>query len=194
MKRLEISILLAVIFCAAVSLLAFDRECEDIRGSVLRLHVLANSDSEEDQQLKLRVRDRVLEESADMFGGAADLGAATRAAQDGLQRLQMAAQQEVYANGYDYPVEIKLEKSYFNTRTYGGVTLPAGDYLAVRVLIGAGAGKNWWCVMFPPLCISAAGGTQIEDVLSDGDLDIVSGDGYEIRFKCIEWLRELISR
>lgn len=193
MKRLEISILLGLIFCAMVSFLSFSDECGSIRGSVLRLHVLANSDSEADQALKLAVRDRILAEAGALFADSGSLAEAEEIARAHLDEIKDAAEDELHLRGSDYSVTIELEDACFETRSYGAVTLPAGKYRALRVLIGEGKGHNWWCVLFPPMCISPASGAEnirLDDVLTGPQLDIVEGDRYEISFKVVEWYED----
>ncbi len=193
MKRLEISLLIALVFGIVLSMSALNIECDDIRESVLRLHVLANSDDEADQNLKLKVRDRLLEVSNDIYANAKNREDAIEHTESNLALLQSEAQKVVIANGYDYPVSVELEDTYFNTRTYGDITLPAGEYKALRVIIGEGAGHNWWCVMFPPLCISAASDdeAQLDDVLTADQMEFVEGTQYEAKFKCVEWYEEI---
>ena len=194
MKRLEISVLLAFVFSVLLSMTALNTECAEIRSSVLRMHVLANSDSEEDQALKLQVRDRLLEISREIYSHAATREEAVRQTNAHLQLLQEEAQKVVALRGYDYRVSVALENSYFTTRTYGDVTLPAGNYQALRVVIGEGEGHNWWCVMFPPLCISAASEdeAQLSEVLTPEQMELVETDGYEVRFKCVELYEEFM--
>ena len=192
MKRLEISVLLSIVFSVLLSICALNTECSEIRSSVLRLHVLANSDSSADQELKLKVRDRLLEVSQGIYSHAKTKNDAIEATSENLSLLREEAQQVIASNGYDYPVSVLLEDCYFNTRTYGDITLPAGKYQALSVVIGEGAGHNWWCVMFPPLCISAASDDEaaLSDVLSPEQMELVEEDGYEIKFKCVELYEE----
>lgn len=175
------------------SMASFSQQCQNIRESVFRLHVLANSDSQEDQALKLRVRDRILLESEHLMDGVSSREQAEQIVKQHLPELEAAAKDEIQHQGYDYPVEIRLENTYFNTRQYDTVTLPAGQYDALRVLIGSGEGHNWWCVMFPPMCLPAAEDPkQIEDVLSPQETDIVEGgEQYEVKFKVVEWFEEI---
>ena len=192
MKRIEVSILAAILFSLVLSMCTINTECREIRSSILRLHVLANSDSTEDQELKLKVRDRLLEMSETTYSQAKTKQDAVQATQASLDMLRNEAANVIQSNGYSYPVSVSLETCYFNTRTYGNITLPAGNYQALRVVIGKGQGHNWWCVMFPPLCVSAASETEAElkDVLSREQLELVEGDGYEIKFKCVEMYEE----
>ena len=192
MKRLEFSLLIALLFGAVLRMSALQVECDGIRGSVLRLHVLANSDTAEDQRLKLDVRDRLLEVSGELFSQAKSREDAIKSAESHLAYLQKEAEKVVQAEGYQYPVEVRLEETYFTTRSYGEITLPAGNYQALRVVIGEGEGHNWWCVMFPPLCLSAASEdeTQLEDVLDPQQMELVQGSEYEMKFKCVELYEE----
>ncbi len=188
MKTLEKSLLLALVVTVLISFTGFAAGCEDIPNHVLRLHVLANSDSDADQTLKLKVRDRIVAESAGLFDGASSREEAEKTASENLQKLQDAAQQEVYRDGYRYPVHVYLTNMYFTTRQYDTITLPAGTYDALRVVIGSGAGHNWWCVIFPPLCLPAAEKrADLQDVLNPNELRIVDGsNSYIVRFKTLE--------
>ena len=151
-KILRISLLAGFILTIAFSISGFAKTCDEIRGDVLRLHVLANSDSEEDQQLKLKVRDALLTAGKNIFDGSVTKENAEEKIEKEKEKLIETAEKVIRENGFDYPVEITVTDEFFTTRTYENVTLPAGKYKAVRVLIGESAGKNWWCVMFPPLC------------------------------------------
>ena len=191
MKLIE-KCLLFGFFCAVLfSMLGFTAQCESIPDKVFRLHVLANSDSAEDQALKLRVRDRILEESAGLMDGVSTREKAEAAAAQSLPRLQAAAEDEIRQAGYGYSVQAEITHMYFPTRHYESVTLPAGEYDALRISIGEAKGKNWWCVLFPALCLPVAeDSAQLSDVLSSGQLDVVQGN-YEIRFKAVEWYEQL---
>ena len=156
---------------------------------------MANSDSEEDQALKLAVRDRILQEGSAVMDGVSNKEDAIEAAQEAIPALEKAAQEEIRERGYSYPVSIAIEKVYFPTRQYGDTTLPAGKYDALRVVIGSGEGHNWWCVLFPALCLPAAEDTpELSEVLTPGELDTVQGgEKYEVRFKLwemYEWVRD----
>ncbi len=151
MKRLEISLAAGLILAVFIgSFTSFARDTGEIRADVMRLHILANSDSAADQLLKLQVRDRVLSG----FSGGATKAEATQKLK--LAQIEAAAEEEILRRGYSYHVKAGLVNMYFESRAYNGVTLPAGRYDAVRVEIGEAKGQNWWCVMFPPMCIPAA--------------------------------------
>ncbi len=193
MKRIEISLLLAVVFCAVLSFISFEGECQEIRSSVLRMHILANSDSEEDQALKLLVRDRILEESEAVFNGCESYRDALNAAEKSTEAFTNAAREILRENGCNDSVSISLGRSFFTNRTYGDITLPAGMYDAVQVRIGKAKGHNWWCVMFPTVCLPGSSDMdELERVLSEGQVSIVSTDGYELKFRCVELYEQFI--
>ncbi|MFU0833485.1 MAG: Stage II sporulation protein R [Oscillospiraceae bacterium] len=193
MKTLGKAFCLAFVFAVLLSFTCFTVGCEEIPSQVLRLHVLANSDSQKDQSLKLQVRDRILQESDGMLDDVENRQEAIEAVQKNLLRLKQAAQDEVKKQGFNYPVEVRIAKTYFTTRTYGDVTLPAGEYDALEVTIGSGKGHNWWCVIFPQLCLPAAEDKkQLEDVLNPTQLRIVRGaGGYQVKFKTVEYYEQL---
>jgi len=167
---------------------------------VLRLHVIASSDSQADQQAKLHVRDSLLLAGADLFDGSIDAAAAEAEITPNIARLEEIARKCLREQGLDCPVNITVGEAWFNTRTYGeaGVTLPAGRYRAVCVVLGEGRGENWWCVMFPPLCLPAArprSAVSLDAVLTNGQLRVVkSNPKYEIRFKIVELWEGMLER
>ncbi len=191
---LEIAVFSAFIMTIAVSsFFSVRKDCDEIKENVLRLHVIANSDSEEDQSLKLKVRDAVLSAGSSLFDGEADTKNVINKAENEIGFLTDTAQEVIDENGFDYKVKIEVGKSRFPTREYGNFTLPAGEYNAVRVILGKGEGHNWWCVMFPPLCLPASENkAELSDVLSDSAVSFVEhGKKYEVKFKIIEWYEEL---
>ncbi len=191
--KFELSIIIALIISIFVGIDTCSADCEDIRENIFRLHVIANSDSQEDQQLKLAVRDRIISIGGDIFAQVHNKREAETIVRPMLSEIQRAAEDVIKEQGYDYPVKVMISNEYFNTRIYEKVTLPAGKYDALRVIIGSGEGKNWWCVMFPPMCLPAAEETQaLNQVLSEEDLQFVSEyQDYEVRFKVIEWYENI---
>lgn len=123
-----------------------------IPDKLIRLHVVANSDSVDDQVLKLKIRDAIVHDVAPTFLGAENIDSARAIARGNLSHVKEIASREIQAEGKNYPVNVELDSFTFPTKHYGTFVLPAGDYEAVRVVIGAGGGANWWCVLFPPLC------------------------------------------
>lgn len=195
LKVFEIALLagLAVFFLTgSLALRAQDR----LADKVVRLHVLANSDSEEDQALKLLVRDQVLERAASLLEQAGDRRQAEMLLRQALPELEEAAAREIAANGYDYPVTAELVDAAFPTKEYDGFTLPAGEYLALRVVIGQGGGQNWWCVVFPPLCAAASGDVPAAALaagFTEEEVGLITEEdqGYALRFKAVEWWEAL---
>jgi stage II sporulation protein R len=188
-KSVLCAFLTAIIAMSATSFTVFAQQCDDIRDKVFRLHILANSDSAADQALKLKVRDQILAVSGDLFATTGDKAQAEETVKENLSRITQIAQQEVQQEGYTYQVTAHVVNMYFTTRTYGNVTLPAGYYDALRIEIGAAKGHNWWCVLFPPLCLpSAQGKEKMDDVLSTGECGIVTNGGQSvvIKFKVVE--------
>lgn len=167
------------------------RRQDDLQERMIRLHVIANSDSDADQTLKLHVRDAVLCRAEDILRQSADMADARRRLTDALPAMGDAAASALAARGSTYPVSVSLEETEFPLKTYDGFALPAGEYLALRVVIGAGEGRNWWCVVFPTLCVSAASewqDTAVSGGLSDEDVRLMAeeDEGYVLRFKCLE--------
>ena len=195
-KNMYLSSLIALLCAFAVcigSMSAYALDCEEVRSEVLRLHVIANSDSEHDQNIKLLVRDSLLQAGADCFSGAVSVQQAAEAVLQPKQELTAVADAVLAEHGVNYRAQIRVQTEYFETRTYEDVTLPAGHYLAVCVILGEGQGKNWWCVMFPPLCLPVATQNATEyAVFSETDNTVIAAeDGYEIRFKIVEWFEAL---
>lgn len=185
-KILKASFLIGFLIAVVLSVTGFASTCEEIRGDTLRLHVLANSNSREDQELKLKVRDAVLKAGKNVFDGSVNIENAEEKIENEKDVLINAAKKVIEENGFDYDVKIAVTQEFFETRTYEKFTLPAGTYKAVRVLIGESSGKNWWCVMFPPLCIPAAE-TDIDLFYDDEEVRVVqSNPKYEPRFKIVE--------
>lgn len=186
--KIRISIAVGIVTAVIFSICSFAKTSEEIRSDVLRLHVIANSDSSVDQNLKLRLRDYILEEGEDIFDGSVNVENAVKKIEPKLAELENSAETFVKNAGFDYDVKITLSNEYFTTRTYESVTLPAGKYLALRVVIGSGEGHNWWCVMFPPMCVPAADKKdEIENVFTDKEIKLVeSKPKYEPRFKVVE--------
>lgn len=182
------AIISGFIFSVLFSFLNFGSKCESISNKILRLHIIANSDSLEDQNLKLKVRDRVLLELGSKFSNAKDLLDAEKITEENMNLIESLVQDEILKNGYTYLARVSLVKMHFDTRKYENITMPAGDYNALRVTIGEAKGKNWWCVMFPPMCLPAAqGNATIEDVLSPCEHEIICGKNkYSIAFKTVE--------
>ncbi|MDR3277677.1 MAG: stage II sporulation protein R [Oscillospiraceae bacterium] len=195
LKKWELSLLAALIvtlLCGA----AAERDGRALSDKLIRLHVIANSDAREDQELKLAVRDRVLETLTGTLDGVTGRGAAMAAIERDLTRIAAEAEDEARRRGYDYTVTASLRREDFPTREYDGFSLPAGSYVSLRVELGAATGRNWWCVVFPPLCAAAS----IEDTgaavsLTGDELSLITEDSgaYVVKFKALELLARVRS-
>ena len=165
---------------------------------VLRLHVVANSDSERDQALKLLVRDAVLARASELLDGVSDRQSAEQVLAPHLDELVRSAEEALAAEGCGDAVTVALADQWFPTKEYDGFSLPAGQYRALRVTIGEGEGRNWWCVVFPPLCLGTVTEKSVETVagetMSDGQVALITGQdgGYVLKFRFIEWWNELM--
>lgn len=198
LKLIEIALLIGLAVFLASGGLAL-RAQSQLAERVVRLHVLANSDGEEDQALKLLVRDRVLARATELLAQAKDRTEAEALLRAELPELEALAVRELRANGCAYPVTAKLTDTEFPTREYDGFTLPAGEYLALRVVIGEGAGRNWWCVVFPPLCTAASADVPAAALaagLTEDQVGLITEEdrGYVLKFKAVEWWEELRAR
>ena len=192
-RKAEISVIIGLIVSIIVSTVSFGYECEKIRNDVIRLHVIANSDSEADQRVKLKVRDALLECGKEMFSGNVDVYNAEEKLNLYKKTLIETADKVLAENGMEYKSDISLKEEYFATRQYEEFTMPAGEYLALKVILGEGSGKNWWCVMFPPLCLPAASENKdLNVVFSENGADIVGNSNkYVIKFKIVEIFEEI---
>ncbi|MCC8110512.1 MAG: stage II sporulation protein R [Ruminococcus sp.] len=184
--------------CATLSQTA--NSLQQLESSVLRLHILANSDSIDDQALKLKVRDGVLAYTSGLLDGTEmDLGDVECMVSAHLTDLEEAAQDIVEACGYDYPVTVELTEMAFEDRTYEDLVMPAGTYDTLRIAIGSAQGQNWWCVMYPALCLPSAAYVTVDDetestVFSKEERDMLEHhEKYVIRLKCVEWLESIFS-
>ena len=189
MKLILKSVCVAFVLTVILTMLPFEARCGNISNEIFRLHILANSDSQEDQQLKLKVRDAVLERTEELYAKAQTKEEALRLTRINLREIEKTAQETVNACGYSYPVTARIANIYFNTRHYDDVTMPSGFYDALQIEIGSGEGQNWWCVMYPSLCVGAAADSEIlKKELDDDEMSIVTSEGeFTLRFKLLEY-------
>lgn len=195
LKIWEIALLLGVAVCLLSGAKALHTQ-DELADKVVRLHVLANSDSEEDQALKLLVRDAVLDRAEDLLAQTSSRAEAEGKLRGQLLEFERLAEAVVREAGYDYEVTAELADTEFPTREYEGFTLPAGEYLALRILIGEAAGRNWWCVVFPPLCTAATSDVPASAMaagFAEDEVRLITEEdrGYVLKFKVVEFWETL---
>lgn len=187
------SAVIAFILTTLYSVIPFQAVCTEIPNNVFRFHILANSDTEEDQTLKLKVRDKVLEKTKILFDTANSKSDAEEFVKANLDAIEEIAQNEVYKNGYNYSVKAEIVNMHFDTRHYESYTLPAGMYDALRITIGNAKGHNWWCVMYPSICISTVdeGKSRAKNALSDDEYSVVTDEKVEYKFFIVELFQKI---
>lgn len=173
---------------------------QGISEKILRFHVVANSDSEEDQTLKLKVKEAVVAYISPMLERSTCVEESQMILEGKQQEILALAEQIIAENGYNYPVSVGFENTYFPTKTYGTYTFPPGNYDAFMIRIGTSEGKNWWCVLYPPLCfvdvshgvVNETGTKQLEQILTTQEFEAVSGKKVKIRFRYLKFLNRFI--
>ena len=202
-KKVKYSILVLFLLFLYITICAFsyvEAVSADISNSVFRLHVIANSDSKEDQDLKYIVRDNVLAYMNDICKDTKSKEAAIKIANEHLDEFKQVAINTIKENGFNYDVNIEIGNFSFPTKTYGDISLPSGYYDALRIKIGNADGKNWWCVMFPPLCFVDVSSGIVPDEskeamkkdLSDEEFSLISNEensNISFKFKLIEFFQ-----
>lgn len=187
---INISLSLALVCALLLSMNGFASACSEMQSNIIRIRVIANSDSARDQALKLAVRDAVLQSSNELFSGTESYSDAVLMAEDNLEFFKECAERAVYAEGFDYPVFVRMGNEFFDTREYDDFTLPAGEYKTLVFTIGEGRGENWWCVMFPKVCVGACSG-KLTDTVSESSANYAqNGSKYVLKFKLVEVFRK----
>ena len=185
-RKIHLSICFGLICAVLCSMSHFSAACDDLRQNVLRLHIIANSDSDADQQLKLKIRDEILRETDGLFENSKNLQEAQNTVCDNLKFFEEVANEVIAENGFDYTATASFGTSEFSTRYYDDFTLPAGEYQSLIITLGEAKGKNWWCVVYPTVCITAAKG-ELNDTVSDESAQIAKGGKrFIMRFKTVE--------
>lgn len=186
-KNVELGVLFGLICAIVLSFANFETRCDELRQGVLRLHIIANSDTPEDQNLKLAVRDAILKNSTDIFKDCNNVTDAITTADKNIENINEIANNVIKQSGYDYTARVSVDDRYFDTREYEDFTLPAGTYKSLIVDLGAAKGKNWWCVVFPCVCVPTAYDANLTDSVSQQAADTAqNAPKYEIKFKSIE--------
>ena len=193
-KIFLISLIIGFVLYLAFSITYFSSVSGEIRESVVRLHILADSNSKIDQEVKLKVRDALLEKNTQLLSNKVTPENAEEYFKQSKDELEKCANEVLKENGFDYTAKITLGKEYYTTRVYENLTFPAGTYTSIKVVLGSGEGKNWWCVMFPPLCVPVAtggvetdDGVALEEYLDENGKRIVESNGkFKVGFKIVE--------
>lgn len=195
MKRIEFAILIGMVIAVfSAGFCGFAEGYEDITDTVFRLHILANSDSDDDQQLKLKVRDAVLEECSYLFEKCSNADESAKTAEKNMDMIKATAEKVIEENCKNYDVKCEVTEMHFDERIYDSLTMPAGEYKALRITIGEAKGKNWWCVMFPPLCIPVAAGDieDYDDIFTDEEIEMLNNpENYECKFYILELIDKM---
>ena len=200
-KNLLIIIILLFIYCILCAFSYVNAVSTDIQNSVFRLHVIANSDSDEDQNLKYIVRDKVLEYINSISNSSMTKDEVIALANENINEIQKIAENTIHENGYNYSVKLNIGNFSFPTKKYGDITFPAGFYDALKIEIGEAKGHNWWCVMFPPLCfVDVTSGIVLEeskqtirDNLSEEEYKLLSENSgnMNFKFKIVEMFQDI---
>ena len=188
----EFAVIFGLLCAIFTSFSRFNAVCDDLRSNVLRMHIIANSDSEEDQNLKLKIRDRILSETSLIFDRDTDLNEAVKITKDKLPELEATANEVIKENGFNYTATVSVGDSYFETREYEDFTLPAGTYRSLIIRLGKAEGKNWWCVIFPGVCLPSASDSHLSDTVRDESAKVAEHpQKYVMRFKTVEIYEDL---
>lgn len=203
MKKYIILILVLFLFLIFSAYSYASTVNENLSDNVFRLHVIANSDSKEDQDLKYKVRDKLIEYMKSITSNIENKEEVINIAYNNIENFQKIAEQVIKENGFNYPVKIEIGNFSFPTKTYGDISFPSGFYDALKVEIGNASGQNWWCVMFPPLCfvdvtsgvVPESSKENLETNLGQEEYDIISNnnesDVIEFKFKIVEFFEDL---
>ncbi len=196
MKRITMYSLL--ILCVTLIIAVIPTEAEGaIYEDTVRLHILANSDSDDDQKLKFKIRDDILSEFSKELGGFDSTEEAKVHLNALIPEIERFAEERVKEYGYSYKVSATLSEEWYDTREYEDFTLPKGYYTSLRIIIGEGEGKNWWCVMYPPLCLDIATETAPKDdavkKYNENEYVLISKNGYNVKFKALELVSSIFS-
>ncbi|MDR0958331.1 MAG: stage II sporulation protein R [Clostridiales bacterium] len=207
-KRLGISLVIglcAASFAMAASAAYAVKTQEGIAGEVIRFHVLANSDSEYDQNLKLKVRDKIVGYMSEFFDENTNLEKARNIITENINNIEAVAMDTLHENNSDYSVNAEITTDFFPTKVYKNAVFPAGEYETLRIVIGEGKGKNWWCVMFPPLCFLDASSAELpydskqelKSVLTEDEYQVITNSNsppFKVKLKIIEIWENLFKK
>ena len=191
LKDMQTAILFGLIFTIILSLSRFNASCEDMRENILRIHIIANSDSNTDQAVKLKVRDALLKECSELFLNCNSLEIAEEKAKENTDNFKDISDRVLKENGFSYLSKAKIGKSFFDTREYKDFTLPAGYYNSLIITLGKGDGHNWWCVIYPSVCIGGSGEKLDKSISKKSSQIAENPKKYKIKFKAVEIYEKL---
>jgi len=200
-----IAVIGAMTVCINAEVNKIDRVSEDYKEKLIRFHVIANSDNNEDQELKLKVRDNIISYLKPKLENSDSISESEEIIKSEYENLYKISRETVKENGYDYDISVGIEYSNFPTKQYSNVVLPAGEYKALKVIIGEGKGKNWWCVMFPPLCfvdeengiIDEETDSKLQSVLDEEEYELITSENktevntVKLKFKIVEVVKSI---
>ena len=200
-----ISVIGAMTVCINAEVNKIHKASEDYKEKLIRFHVIANSDNNEDQELKLKVRDNIISYLKPKLENSDSISESEEIIKSEYENLYKISRETVKENGYDYDISVGIEYSNFPTKQYSNVVLPAGEYKALKVIIGEGKGKNWWCVMFPPLCfvdeengiIDEETDSKLQSVLDEEEYELITSENktevntVKLKFKIVEVVKSI---
>ena len=189
MKILVSCTLISVMF----SFMSLESTCSELENDIFRIHIRANSDSELDQNLKLIVRDKILDEISPLYNEVTSKEQAIDITRDNLTLIEEVAEKVVTSNGYDYDIKASIMSERFDTRYYEDFTMPAGVYDTLLVEIGEGVGQNYFCVMFPTLCVGSATDMSMKEILAEDEYELITENDYVFKFKVVEYFEKISS-
>ncbi len=196
-KEKKITLILVLGFTLAAflsSVIDFSSDLKEIRDNTLRIHILANSNDTFDQELKLSVRDEVLLACNNILQNSENKGESEEILIRNLEELKAVAKETITVNGYDYSVDCTLSYVDFPEKTYGNITLPRGNYEALQIIIGEGEGENWWCMIYPQLCVATALSEENTEYYDNSQIKIITQpEEFEIKFKILEIFNRLFN-
>lgn len=176
-----------------LSLVPFESTCKELNEDVFRLHILANSDSTFDQSIKLSVRDEVIKRISPLYNEATSKEEAKAITENNLSNIEGIAKDVLSSYGVSYDVKAKVTNKFFDTRYYDDFTMPAGMYDTLEISIGEGKGRNWWCVMYPSLCVGASSKVRMSEDLTEDEFEVITDDDIEFKFKVVEYFEKVRS-
>ena len=190
-KKLFVFLPLLLIFTLLFGSLSYTNDASnDISTKVLRMHVLANSNSIDDQRLKIAVKNNILKSTQELFTDCDNLEESIEIAQNNTELIKASAQEVIKKYNKNYDVKVYVDNEFFDVREYKDFTLPSGNYNTVKVVIGEGKGKNWWCVMYPAVCISACS-DDFDKALTKEEKKLITSKKYIPKFKILEIINKI---